>query len=746
MNIFFNVTIVDNKLRIVNFHKDVNDEHVILESNNSETNIIIWKIEEYIQSYCAERKLIIDIFKKDNSYKIVLHNENYEITDFGKSLDFGSYLNGDVFSFKHSFETEANIDLQFIIIEGNNIFYGTKFFYYRKNQTNQKIINAALDFGSEASQITYLDNDALRNNIAPAVMGDLLKSLYDDDNNKIGFDFKEYIQSSKENDPSADKYLRSIFFYQSINAKKDNGGYPSNEYFKFLTKENVIASYLNDSQYKYKVLPNLKLSYIAAENYTIEFDDKDNLRSDKFIMNIKKLILSNFIEAIIRVNNDSNKELLIKFTLLYPNIYNQKSINKLYEELNDIFISKLKTNQIKGFEINLLSESDAVFLGTKNIYHKEIKSNNNYIVIDSGKGTTDYSIIKNIDNNLHETLFRTGFVGAGNLITFSFLIALIYDISVAKKKDFNTLAHKLLKDLSISKLYTISNKLNEIKVNHNSKKMQNNYDSLNIDTASLDNILDNIKNISDEGDYINGAISFIINKIENDVKDFVTQKTTIFLSGRSFKFKPFLDKINSVFHGKCQQIKFIEDYPKTIALLGAFSTNNSLTTIEGVPNVIDSKVVENNNSKTNKVSQLFSFISKGLTGENAYNIDNTNWFFMEKGISIDLSKNNKIICSNSLYDLPLNLLKLVKSNNNKEGIIRFDGTKNIIIYDNQIFELENTYSINTEEELWLNKYSAFPFVNETDFIEYVLTFEKFLKENYTNSDIEDDLDGIEIDL
>lgn len=753
MNIFFNVTILNQKLRFVNF-RDNSEEHFIINDATNNIELIYFKTEKYLNSFIE--KYEIGVFQKDNNFSVIFYLKEYEneLNDFGipRTVDFFSSEkdkkeNFDIYhiKIKHSFSIENKASVVFRILDNNETTFSKKFIFYKYNAHNHNLISAALDFGSEASQlIQHNKENALKTTIEPVVMGDFLANMY---NTAENFKFSEYIQSSKENDNSADKYLRSIFFYQSKNAKKDNGNLSTNSYFQFLTKENEIADLFNDKTHQYKILPNLKLSYISSNNHSVNFEDEDNssIVGDKFIIEIKKIILSNFITSLIK-SNQTSKDLLIKFTLLYPNVYNQQTINKLNLELNEIFNSKVNNKQIFGYEFDLLSESDAAFLGIKNKFHDDIKNNKDYIVIDSGKGTTDYSLIVSSQNNTHQTIFRTGFVGAGNLITFSFLVALLNDIAKEKNETIENIARKLLKkeNLSISKLFSISNKINNIKIAHGNTNTKNIFSTINIETTDIETIIQNISHIEDKGKYIEGAVNFIVNKIENDLSHNIKTNTIIYLSGRSFKFKPLLEKLKMAFIHKCEKIIFIEQYPKTISLLGAFSNNSANVTIEGVPKDVDDTFIKQKNSYKDIIFDSITKIkikaSNLLNDQQREMVNLSTELFLEKGADINLSTCYKIICSNSRYSLPQNLIEDSKNNPNKRATIRFDGTKFIILYNNKIYDLINDFDILTDEEKLLNDFSAFPFINQDNFIEYILLFEKFLKENYISKSIDyDDL-------
>ena len=72
-------------------------------------------------------------------------------------------------------------------------------------------------------------------------------------------------------------------------------------------------------------------------------------------------------------------------------------------------------------EYETISESDAAFMGYQQT-QSEIRLNNGEIalVIDCGKGTTDISMVLADDNENYCSFFRTGFAGAGNVLSYGF--------------------------------------------------------------------------------------------------------------------------------------------------------------------------------------------------------------------------------------------------------------------------------------------------------------------------------------
>lgn len=75
----------------------------------------------------------------------------------------------------------------------------------------------------------------------------------------------------------------------------------------------------------------------------------------------------------------------------------------------------------------MISESDASLLGTICAMHHETLSDGNYLVLDAGKGTLDFSVLKISSGAslMYRNVYRSGIVGAGNAISYAFLLAIL---------------------------------------------------------------------------------------------------------------------------------------------------------------------------------------------------------------------------------------------------------------------------------------------------------------------------------
>lgn len=128
--------------------------------------------------------------------------------------------------------------------------------------------------------------------------------------------------------------------------------------------------------------------------------------------------------------------------LLVPNIYTQGNIDNLLYEVNKMNGElRLPDDRPIAIDFRVISESDSAFVGIKAVKKEgaittilqdftssvtDSRQKDVFLIIDSGKGTTDYSIIRyNINNsgdsnNSMLSVKRGGIVGAGGAIDYVF--------------------------------------------------------------------------------------------------------------------------------------------------------------------------------------------------------------------------------------------------------------------------------------------------------------------------------------
>jgi hypothetical protein len=249
----------------------------------------------------------------------------------------------------------------------------------------------ALDFGSEASQM-YLTqpNEAIPEvNIIEIAK----KNLYPEYQDTPDSEFHQYAN---------DKYLFNSIFY----VREDQPMFLS----KVADDDSLNADSLTD------LLPNIKIA-LLERGYS------NKIESD--IEKCYRKIVTDFIKtaiAKIQTGRLQTRDIGIQLNLLVPNVMSMKMVMTL---ISNIFKGILLNGDISSrvhLEIVPYSESDASFAGYCSNEKEDIRkleSDKTYLTIDAGKGTIDFSVISIHSQNNYESLYRDGFIGAGNTITYA---------------------------------------------------------------------------------------------------------------------------------------------------------------------------------------------------------------------------------------------------------------------------------------------------------------------------------------
>jgi|GEM_PF-6622723 len=122
-----------------------------------------------------------------------------------------------------------------------------------------------------------------------------------------------------------------------------------------------------------------------------------------------------------------------------------KQVNEYIEKqgshLNDL--QRTNAQQLKEtfallntVEVLFLPEGEAAaetLHGSLNESGKVQSPITDFMVVDIGKGTTDISIMKRSNNGMLSTQFRTGFAGAGNMMSYHCMKAILYELFVQLK-------------------------------------------------------------------------------------------------------------------------------------------------------------------------------------------------------------------------------------------------------------------------------------------------------------------------
>lgn len=511
-------------------------------------------------------------------------------------------------------------------------------------KSKSQIKTAALDFGSEATQVRMSGDSYL-----PIL--DKMKDFYVITDSKMKF---------WQEDENKNLY-KSIFFLNTNECVLDNGQKPH----KYGDDEFVQALVQRVQNDKLKIIPNLKLADMIDGGWAN--DIRINIKEDHVrgyaIQNngspnnvsYRKLILRNvlnyFLHCILkgfefpgcRINDCSvvtcndklqcTQPIYLKLIILMPNVYSQEKVydimSGLYEDFNTM---KKDYPAFEGIEVVCISESDAAFLGVANDGHwigKFEKKENSYsLIIDAGKGTTDFSILQQQrDGTKYKSLYKNGLPISGNYLTYAF-----YEAASEYLKSANINLSQYLQDAcrnNPSDVIDFMDILENFKKKYDDSKEEvpllilGETDIVN----SQGNCNEMLKKINLEEKLLPGLKSFVnkrmdvivkktienIKKIMPDNKSFLN----VIFTGRGFLFKPFAQMMKDelVKEGLLPQNKEILQYSdaaaKHICVKGAFNLaqtasineNSELICIPVMP------------KSSNKLLNLFSHVANLLADE-----------------------------------------------------------------------------------------------------------------------------------
>jgi hypothetical protein len=345
------------------------------------------------------------------------------------------------------------------------------------------IYDIVVDYGSEASQIwvasrnpnLVASNVNLRANLFEAMKNEFVEKEINKLKETLGeknvhtspssssYDFYQY-------DPSDFRLFRSRFFIKSRNKN-----YINEDSILLLNVKHDLLSVLDDKMYK--ELPNLKLSDHP------DFRMPDVLINGKVIQNVydeipklRNILLTSLIRAVLSKHGslqNSDEKRACKVTILTPNTYSQEVLsqvrNDLVKAFNTLNYENINKRLVPGIEVATFSESDASFFGWYDPKHFKSSDNGKKIlIIDIGKGTTDFSVLElrlNPKTAMIEAdrKARSGIIGAGNLMTFALFVSVL--MQIIKQKGWDKIA-----DLQPSIM--IKNKLNDF-INNGDRSKRN---------------------------------------------------------------------------------------------------------------------------------------------------------------------------------------------------------------------------------------------------------------------------------
>ena len=394
------------------------------------------------------------------------------------------------------------------------------------------LYNVVLDFGSEASQMLICKNNPDSAVVPEKVFANTLLHFYNVQRVKGKRVYDQQVED--------EKLFRSIFYL------KKNAEMSSSFEYDRPSRDDSFFSFLSKRTESHEGrIPNIKIAYLTG---TIV-----NEVSDMNILH-RGIVLRFLHEAICRIseisNNKSNK-VGINFTVLLPNVMPQNAVSSFLYNMRRIANSRdfLDANgsnlQIECIAVNSYSESDASYLeclhqaalpGSPN--KMKIMPGKRYLIIDIGKGTTDFSLVRLSSATSAISEYRAGFVGAGNA---------------------HALIDKMLK-AEPAVLFELENKIEDAKKNWKQDRDATNFDSISaVDSITTEAILDKIDELGVINDS-HGNVEKMLKQISERIIDQVPLDGVdyVVLSGRSFKFTKLKEQLENYLRKKTK--KNIEVY------------------------------------------------------------------------------------------------------------------------------------------------------------------------------------------
>ena len=435
----------------------------------------------------------------------------------------------------------------------------------------ERTYNVVLDFGSEASQMSIVERGT--------TIG--LNSI-----STIFTNIKHHYQTDdRTNDEAYVQYAGTPLLYRSfyyIRKKFDLQETPSpsdpdsHDLISFLSRRNDLDS-LNK---EFIALPNAKIASfggVITPSITVNGNDLhiEDFGDDYFYRKAINLFVYEAL-SIIRLRHPGTHK-AVNLCILVPNVYPLTMINKKLAALFDDVRKMLERDEFRdiiGFELCQVSESDASMLGlfAANPLQAFDASDGNYLIMDAGKGTLDFSILKYDPRNpkQYKNLCRSGIIGAGNAVTYAIALALVYDFLQQNCEDFDekkaddqvrSVLFNVVLKADMAEQFDFLREVEAYKVRYNENRFSEEEEPVDL-TTKIDEVrLTGITNyisrlqyrIADPRGYVTNEIRSIVldvlsklKEITNRVgrsKDQIIHIDRVIFTGRGFLMKQLQDEM-----------------------------------------------------------------------------------------------------------------------------------------------------------------------------------------------------------
>ncbi|MFN8348838.1 MAG: Swt1 family HEPN domain-containing protein [Spirosomataceae bacterium] len=284
---------------------------------------------------------------------------------------------------------------------------------------SQKIFDIALDFGSEASQAVEQNRNTRGLNRKKLL--NLINEYY----------FPTLEGPFHQKDADNELFRSQVFVLKNgavLQLESPPNQHEGQDAIRTLTAINDT----DQLKTTHTLIPNPKLAHLGAYNFRVSYKDSSSNPYDaeesefsRIVPDIQQLAIHHILHTLLKnihKQKGIKNKLYVNIKFLVPNILEQALLTRLINQTYRFLAhpSVVKAYNIGGVEVNTLSESDAAFLGHWNTPGIP-KKGANYLIVDAGKGTIDFSIIKSGDDYGLSSEYRSGFIGAGNVITYAFI-------------------------------------------------------------------------------------------------------------------------------------------------------------------------------------------------------------------------------------------------------------------------------------------------------------------------------------
>ncbi len=578
------------------------------------------------------RECHISLHRHGNDFELVIRRnstlvvEPFYDAETGIRLDYQQGQKRISVGYYHSYVQLFPFQLR-ITFKHNEEEAWSGIFHYTiaRSKDCQRVV---VDFGSEASQVGYKNCGPQSAIVQYDILENIVSRLNQTDRTKT-WRREDFLN----NEQGQSLLYRSFYAVKKNISSQERKAFPFNftddllndEIRLFITRQEVAATAITFHD-NYEIIPNLKLGIERSLQLAV-----GNHTEDYSIRSHKKELISAVLLRLLRLMIGNKPDFQyggIIVTLLVPNIYTQHDVFELLSELRNRTGSLLASLHIDDnslfIEYETISESDAAFMGYQQTHASDVRLSNGEmaLVIDCGKGTTDISMLLTDDNENYSSFFRTGFAGAGNVLSYGFaedfltlVLKAIPGSNEISIKDFIS-RHVLEQNLTVDVL-------NFIQFMENQKKRFSQLQAVGIKefeqlTEPLQNSERTISNLHKDqstllqyteailgnrtirwDDEVTGLITkatdCIVHCIVSSIKDVVTRDIkkrikVVMLSGRAFYFDALRLKLEAALKDLLEENITVHAVApgravnnKNVAIHGAFSGAYKITDFTGIP-------------------------------------------------------------------------------------------------------------------------------------------------------------------